>query len=103
MVERFVTPCTLPTPRQREILTIVAEEAAEVIQRATKALRFGLDEVQPGQELSNAQRLAEEIGDLEEIIALAVRERLLRRRDIDARRPLKQMQLIKFMQTEHSR
>jgi hypothetical protein len=31
-----------------------AEEAVEVAQRATKVLRFGIDEVQPGQSLTNA-------------------------------------------------
>jgi hypothetical protein len=40
------------------------EECAEVIQRATKVQRFGLDEIQPGQVLDNQQRLAEEVSDL---------------------------------------
>lgn len=40
------------------------EEAAEVTQRLSKALRFGLDEVQPGQSLNNRQRLEGEIIDL---------------------------------------
>lgn len=40
------------------------EEAAEVTQRLSKALRFGLDEVQPGQSLDNRQRLEGEIIDL---------------------------------------
>lgn len=39
------------------------EEAAEVTQRISKALRFGLDEVQPGQELTNRLRLEQEIVD----------------------------------------
>lgn len=50
--------------RSEHLLTIVAEEAVEVAQRATKALRFGLDEVQPGQQLSNLQRLMGEVYDL---------------------------------------
>lgn len=48
-----------------EILLIqLMEECAEVSQRASKALRFGLDEVQPGQELNNKERLNLEISDL---------------------------------------
>lgn len=39
------------------------EEAAEVTQRISKALRFGLDEVQPGQVLTNRKRLEQEIVD----------------------------------------
>jgi hypothetical protein len=51
---------------QEHLLTIVAEEALEVAHRASKALRFGLMEIQPGQALNNAQRL---IGEFHELIA----------------------------------
>jgi NTP pyrophosphatase (non-canonical NTP hydrolase) len=61
---RFITPVPLPTPYERELLIILIEECAEVQQRAAKLLRFGRDEVQPGQPLNNAERLADEIGDL---------------------------------------
>ena len=50
------------------LLTCLAEEAVEVAQRATKAMRFGCDEVQPGQPLSNVQRISQE---LSEVFALA--------------------------------
>lgn len=50
--------------RTEHLLTILAEECTEVAQRCTKALRFTLDEVQPGQELSNAQRIVDEIDDV---------------------------------------
>ncbi len=46
------------------LLTCLAEEAVEVAQRATKALRFGCDEVQPGQGLSNTRRIRQELNDL---------------------------------------
>ena len=46
------------------LLTCLAEEASEVAQQATKALRFGCGEVQPGQELSNVHRIREELTDL---------------------------------------
>ena len=49
--------------RTEHLLFILAEEAAEVAQRASKAARFGLAEVQPGQELTNAQRLMQEVND----------------------------------------
>jgi hypothetical protein len=63
MSRRFVSPCTPPEGRVRELLIILMEEAAEVQQRAAKALRFGLDEIQPGQELTNANRIEDEVGD----------------------------------------
>lgn len=50
--------------RQEHLLTILAEECTEVAHRATKALRFGLGEVQPGQGLTNAERIVYELTDL---------------------------------------
>jgi hypothetical protein len=42
----------------------IAEECAEVSQRALKAMQFGLDEFQPGQDKDNLERLVEEFEDL---------------------------------------
>lgn len=50
--------------RAEHLLSIVAEEAVEVAQRATKALRFGVDDVQSGQEYTNWQRIEHEFHDL---------------------------------------
>jgi NTP pyrophosphatase (non-canonical NTP hydrolase) len=50
--------------RTEHLLTILSEECAEVSQRVSKALRFGLSEIQPGQELDNAQRVTQEMQDL---------------------------------------
>ena len=52
--------------REEHLLTIVAEECAEVAQRASKALRFGLTDpagTQEGQS-TNKDRLLQEYGDL---------------------------------------
>lgn len=50
--------------RADHFLWILAEECAEVAQRASKAARFSLDEIQPGQEYSNAERIMHEYADL---------------------------------------
>lgn len=50
--------------RTEHLLSCLAEECAEVSQRVSKALRFGLSEVQPGQPLTNAERISEELRDL---------------------------------------
>lgn len=50
--------------RKEHLLDIAAEECAEVAQRCSKALRFGVDEIQPGQNLTNAERILEEFIDL---------------------------------------
>ena len=39
-------------------------------QRVSKALRFGLGEVQPGQPLTNARRIAEELVDLMTLVGM---------------------------------
>ncbi len=50
--------------RQEHLLTILSEECAEVAQRVSKALRFGLKEVEPGQKYTNAARISQELFDL---------------------------------------
>lgn len=46
------------------LLTLLSEECAETSQRATKAIRFGLDEVQKGQDMTNSERLVYEFNDI---------------------------------------
>jgi hypothetical protein len=59
--------------RQEHLLTIVGEEGAEITQRATKANRFGLEQVQQARDdrpeqnperLTNRERILEEFYDL---------------------------------------
>lgn len=96
---KFVSPVNPPEGYERELLTILVEECAEVQQRATKALRFGIEETQPGQPDDNAKRLAHEIGDLTEVIALAIEAGLIAQADILDGRERKRRQLAKYMQT----
>lgn len=100
MTERFITPAPLPSAREREILNIIIEECAEVQHRACKALRFGLSEVQPGQDLTNAERLSDEIGDLGAILCLANQEGMISEDRILAAGAAKEEKLRTFMQTE---
>lgn len=53
------------------LLAVLMEECAEVAQRASKGLRFTLEEVQPGQDETNQRRLERELADL-----IATSERL---------------------------
>lgn len=99
MSDRFITPCGLPTDYERELLTILIEECAEVQQRATKLLRFGRDEVQPGQGLSNAHRLSFELGDLAAMVGLVIDAGLASRDTIEHATDEKHRKLRKFMQT----
>ena len=65
--------------RTEHLLSCLAEECAEVAHRVSKALRFGLTEIQSGQSLTNAQRIAQELNDL-----IAIKE-LLRENGVDLR------------------
>jgi NTP pyrophosphatase (non-canonical NTP hydrolase) len=60
--------------RNEHLLTSAAEEAVEVAQRLTKALRFGLRETQEGQNLTNAARIREELADLRTLLAMIEEE-----------------------------
>lgn len=99
-MEKFITPCELPSPREREILTIIIEEAAEVQQRATKMLRFGVQEVQPGQPYTNSERLGDEVGDFDAVLELAYRAGLLSEERVGVASSRKHEKLRAFMQTE---
>jgi hypothetical protein len=46
------------------LLSHLAQECAEVIVRCTKAQHFGLDEIEPGQSHTNAERVMHEWCDL---------------------------------------
>lgn len=52
------------------LIVKLIEECVEVAQRGTKALTFGLDEIQEGQTLTNRQRLLEECIDLTAILEM---------------------------------
>ena len=73
------------------LLACLAEECAEVAQRAMKAQRFGLFEIQPDQELSNIKRLSQEVNDLlavAEMLGLALSQ---------TERDEKKRKVLKFM------
>lgn len=65
--------------RTEHLLVILSEECAEVSQRVTKALRFGLTEIQPGQSASNGYRIIEEYADLLAVAGMLMEENALPR------------------------
>jgi NTP pyrophosphatase (non-canonical NTP hydrolase) len=50
--------------QEQEVMAILAEECAEVIQAISKCNRFGMDNFKPGKPKTNRQHLEEEVGDL---------------------------------------
>lgn len=53
-----------PMSRADYLLSHLAQECCEIAIRCTKAQMFGLQEVQPGQHLSNLKRILYEIADM---------------------------------------
>jgi NTP pyrophosphatase (non-canonical NTP hydrolase) len=48
----------------KEVMDILQEECAEVIQAVSKINRFGLDNIKPGKPKTNREHLEEELGDM---------------------------------------
>ena len=83
------------------LLWLVAEEAVEVAQRASKAARFGLEEVQPGQEQNNALRMFGELADLLTAFDMLTEESaVMRQANLDAGKVVVETRKAKRAKTE---
>ena len=83
------------------LLWLVAEEAVEVAQRASKAARFGLEEVQPGQEQNNSLRILGELADLLTAFDMLIEESaVMGRANLDACKVLVEMRNAKRAKIE---
>ena len=56
--------------KENEIMDILQEECAEVIQAVSKVRRFGIDNYKPGKPKTNREHLEEELGDLYAMIEI---------------------------------
>jgi flagellar biosynthesis/type III secretory pathway chaperone len=99
-MDKFVTPGVMPTAYESELLIILMEECAEVQQRASKALRFGLDEIQDGQAYDNVQRLSFEVGDLIAVITSCNELNLINDDIVRDQHSTKLAKLEKYMQQD---
>jgi NTP pyrophosphatase (non-canonical NTP hydrolase) len=52
------------SPENNEVMDILQEECAEVIQAVSKIRRFGMDNAKPGTTYNNREHLEEELGDV---------------------------------------
>jgi hypothetical protein len=64
----------------------IAEQASKIAIRASKALRFGLDEVQAGEIRDNSKRLYAELGELLAVAELAADLGIITPDDIDRKK-----------------
>ena len=69
--------------QEQEILDILQEECAEVIQMISKCRRFGIDEFHIKSGEINRARLTEEIGDLLCMINLATKTKIVDETEVE--------------------
>ena len=79
-----------------EVMNILSEECAEVIQAISKCHRFGLDNFKPGKPLTNAQHLEGEIGDLLAMVDLLKSNNIVTQQGLDAAKTAKIEKLKKW-------
>lgn len=60
--------------RTQLLLVLLMEECGETAQRASKAIRFRLDEIQPDQTLNNSERIIYEFNDIVAVMELLKEE-----------------------------
>ncbi len=99
MAERYVPNGTPLTDYERELLVCVMEECAEIIQAASKLVRFGKENC-PDNGVSNTETLSAEVGDLVEILNRAGKVKLIDFIDIAAGSARKRDRLNKYLQHE---
>ena len=85
------------TERQREVLVITQEEAAEVIQEISKIYRFGIDDCAKDG-ITHRKRLETEIGDLLCMIDIMVDNRLIDPTAVELARQAKVTKLRRYSQ-----
>jgi hypothetical protein len=99
-LKRYVSPHPLPTAHQAELLTVLSEEAAEIIVAASKMARFGRDDGYPGTLRTNSNDLGLEIGDLLEVVDRIIAAGLTTRDYIESGKRRKALKLEVYLQTE---
>ena len=70
--------------KEKEVMDILQEECAEVIQAVSKISRFGIDNFKPGKPKTNRDHLEEELGDMLAMIDILQRMEIVSWTNIEA-------------------
>lgn len=84
--------------RTEHLFTILSEECSEVSHRASKILRFGLHEVQPGQSKSNEERFLTEFCELLGVMKMLEDDGILKPPDPRPIMKVKKERVEKFLE-----
>ena len=98
--EKYISPPHVRqcTEAERELYEKLAEECLEAAHRVLKLVKFGIDEVQPGQDQNNMERLESELGDVLAAMEVLQERDLLDGTRIGARIPVAAERLRKYQQ-----
>jgi NTP pyrophosphatase (non-canonical NTP hydrolase) len=90
------------TEYELELLGILQEECAEVIQIISKIRRFGLNDFHPEDpnQVSNKAKLTQEIGDIVCVVELLMQRDLLEVVDVDLAAERKHEKLKRFLRNQ---
>ena len=69
--------------KENEIMNILSEECAEVIQSISKCNRFGVDNLKPGKPKTNREHLEDELGDVLAMIDIMLEHDIIQREKLD--------------------
>ena len=82
--------------KENEIMDILQEECAEVIQAVSKCRRFGINGIHLKLEKSNRENLTEEVGDLLCMIDLLIEHGIVDDKEVYIARAAKEEKLKKW-------
>jgi NTP pyrophosphatase (non-canonical NTP hydrolase) len=82
--------------KEREVMNILSEECAEVIQAISKCHRFGMDNVKPGKPKTNREHLEEELGDLMAMIDIMLNQGVIDHNSLEVAKKHKVEKLKKW-------
>jgi NTP pyrophosphatase (non-canonical NTP hydrolase) len=80
----------------KEVMDILQEECAEVIQAVSKISRFGIDNFKPGKPKTNREHLEEEIGDMMAMIDIMLEQGIVRADQLEEAKQNKKYKLKKW-------
>lgn len=86
----------MPSTKVNEILDILQEECAEVIQAISKCRRFGMENVYLNGEGTQREQLVQELGDVRLLIELLQAHQLFTEKEIRAAERRKAIKLSKW-------
>ena len=82
--------------KEKEVMDILQEECAEVIQAVSKINRFGIDNLKPGKSKTNREHLEEELGDMLAMIDIMLELNLVDMNNLEIAKTAKVEKLMKW-------